>query len=162
MEKRSLMAYSVDERLITGMKFYGRIGNLLGVIQNNDNYYAIIEDENGKMYAKNCAIDAIATMTKKGPSVTEHIYFGENNLPISFEQLDYIKKGYDKFKNLDFLYGGEVNIELGLEQQGNTVFVGDDEVIEYFHNLKKLNPSVPLTKLTEDQPFLQKENGSQR
>ena len=61
-----------------------------------------MEDENGKMYAKNCILDTMVTMTKNDSFFLEYIYLEKNYLYF-FKQLDQIKKKYDKFKTLNLV-----------------------------------------------------------
>ena len=48
MKRTTLNGSSVDNNLFTGAEFYGSIGTLLGVVENDGYFYAVIEDNNGK------------------------------------------------------------------------------------------------------------------
>lgn len=153
MEKRIITGDSVNEDLLTGLEFYGELGTLIGVVEKDGNYYAILEDNNGMMFSKNVVVETNVEMTKKGPSVTEVIYAGKTNMPISENMVDFIKEGLARHNNLEFLYDGEVNVELGLSQFGNSIFVGEDNFIEHLRNLKKAHPASRLHDTLRDNPY---------
>lgn len=153
MEKRKITGDSVNEDLLTGLEFYGELGTLIGVVEKDGNYYAILEDNNGMMFSKNVVVETNVEMTKKGPSVTEVIYAGKTNMPISENMVDFIKEGLARHNNLEFLYDGEVNVELGLSQFGNSIFVGEDNFIEHLRNLKKAHPASRLHDTLRDNPY---------
>ena len=153
MEKRIIEAFSVNDNLLTGAEFYGELGTLIGVVEKERNYYAILEDSNGKLFSKNIVVDTSVEMTTRGPSVTEVIYAGKTNMPLSENISAFVKEGIEKFKNLDFLYDGEVNVDLALSQKGNNFFVGEDDFIEHLRNLKKSHPASNLYDMLKENPY---------
>ncbi|MBR6073405.1 MAG: hypothetical protein IKP76_03700 [Bacilli bacterium] len=157
MEKRPINGYSVNNELISGSEFYGEIGTLLGVIEKDEKLYAIIEDKNGRLFSKNVVIETNVVMTKNGPAVTETVYAGEKNIPIPESTEDYIRDGIAKYNNLDFLYEGEVNIDLALAQN-DSFFVGEDNFIDYLSDLKKRNPATPLLDSLKEYPYEQEQH----
>lgn len=145
MEKRKITGYSVNEQLITGEKFYGEIGNILGIIKyGDDGYFSIIEANDKNYFMKKTVIDASVSITKNGPNITEVIYLGESNIPISEELADNINRSIEKYGNLDNMFDGEINAELALAQYDNSVFIANDDLIEKFRYLKEKSPEVPL------------------
>lgn len=160
MKRTTLNGNSVDNNLFTGAEFYGSIGTLLGVVENDGYFYAVIEDNNGNLVSKNVVIETQVEMTKNGPFVTEYMYVGKNNTPIPETLAERIKEGYAKHQNLDFLYNGEVNVDLALSQMNNSVFVGDDAFIDHLRNLKKAHPSTSLNDLLRNNPFVNEEQRS--
>lgn len=145
MEKRKITGYSVNEQLITGEKFYGEIGNILGIIKyGDDGYFSIIEANDKNYFMKKTVIDASVSITKNGPNITEVIYLGESNIPISEELADNINRSIEKYGNLDNMFDGEINAELALAQYDNSVFIANDDLIEKFRYLKEKSPEIPL------------------
>lgn len=154
MKKRVITGSSVNEELLTGTEFYGELGTLLGVVEKEGKYFAILEDSNGELVSKNVVIETNVEMTKKGPSVTEMLYAGKSNIPVPENVSDYIKEGLAKHNNLDFLFDGEVNVDLALAQFNNDIFVGEDNFIEYISDLKEKYPSSTLRDLLRNNPYM--------
>lgn len=136
--------YSVDENLITGAEFYGELGSLIGVVDFAGNYMAIIRDKQGQYNYRDTVIDTSVLMTNKGPNVSERIYMGSTEKMLDDKTMEAINNSLASTGKLEIVGNGEVNIELGLQQSDNSVFVADDEVLKHFKMCKNMHPELPL------------------
>ena len=144
MERR-ITGFSVDENLISGKEFYGDLGNLMGVIDTGDNkYISVIKKDNNQYCYRDTVIDASVSMSKNGPVVHESVYLGSSEKSFDTRLLDKIEEYYSKFQNLDTFLNGEINIDNALESNQGSVFVAEDNVLQYFQKCKQQNPELPL------------------
>ena len=147
MEK-IIKGYSVDENLVTGMEYYGELGELISVIDYERNNIAVIKNHEGLFTARDTVIDVSASMSKSGPIVTEQIYVSSNERQLDDNIINAIRNG-----SLDSLGMSQVNIELGLEQSSNCVYVAEEELLDHLRNCKRIYPELPLDFAMRMMPF---------
>lgn len=158
MKKTEICGYSVDETLFTGKEFYDSLGYLLGVIKDDDTYKAIMQDKEGNYFSKEMVIDLRSEMTPQGPKVSEKLYVGKSNYELSDIMTAAVLVSQTKHQNLSLLNKEEVNVDLGLKEYDNDVFVAEDEVLNYFKNLQKTYPSMELRTLVKFMPYKEMSN----
>lgn len=83
-------------------------------------------------------------MTKNGPTVSECIFMGSTETKLDDKIINLIKDG-----NLDALGNGEINVDLALQQSGNSVFITNDEFLSHLKECKKAYPEIPLNFLID-------------
>lgn len=158
MKKVNVNGFSVqiaNGNLLLGQESYGNVGTLLGVIEDNSDYYAVMENEQ-HLYYKKAVIDTTVEQQKKGPVISQSLFLGEENFLISPSVEDYIKESIKTTNDLNRIGNGEVNIDILLSQQTPTVYIGSDQLISYLHTLKKNNPSFPLIASLSLYPYQEK------
>lgn len=150
---KNINGYSVNEQLVTGLEYYGSLGDLLGVVDYNDANIAFIKTEDGEYVYRDAVIDTSVMMTKKGPSVSERIILGTTEEKVDEHTINEINESLSKNGNLDFLGNGEINVDLGLQQSDNAVFVTDDEFLAHLKVCKSMNPDLPLRYAVKTIPY---------
>lgn len=147
MEK-IINGFSVDENLTTGTNFYGELGTLVGVIEFDGNNVAIIKNQEEQYTYRDTVIDTSVEMTKKGPVVSERIFVGMTEKQLDDRSIELISEG-----NLNLIGNGEVNVDLGLQQSQNSVFVAEDGLLGYLRTCKNMHPELPLTYAIKMIPY---------
>lgn len=159
MKKIDLEGFSaqiVDDNLFLGQEYYGNIGTLLGVIEDDYKQYAVMQNEQQHVYLKKAVIDTTIEENKKGPTISQTLFLGKENLFLSPMQADHMKYNMEKLGDLTAGANGEVNIDIFLSHKEHTAYIGSDDLISYLHMLKKTHPSYPLRASLDLYPYHEK------
>lgn len=152
MEK-IINGYSVDENLLTGTEFYGEIGTLIDIVRFEDNNVAVIKNEQGQYTYRDTVIDVSVSMTQNGPVVYEQIYMGQKEKTLDDKLIEIINNSLEKSGSLDLLGNGIVNIDLGLQQSANSVFIAEESLLNHLKMCKNRYPELPLNYAIKMLPY---------
>lgn len=150
---KTINAFSIDENMFTGAQHYGSLGDLLGIVDYDGNNIAFIKNQEEEYVYRDAVIDTSVMMTRKGPSVSERIILGTTEEKADEHTVNQINESLSKSGNLDFLGNGEINVDLGLQQSDNAVFVADDEFLAHLKVCKSMHPDLPLSYAVETMPY---------